>query len=89
MDPGVGNQVDLAARPDRLDDVTRRGEIVLDGFLGSGTLLLACERTGRRARRLEIDPAYVDVAVERWVAMTGREAGRLSMRAIAFELIGN
>ena len=61
---------------DAVQDVTRRGEIVLDGFLGSGTLLIACERTGRRARGLEIDPAYVDVAVERWMAMTGREAVR-------------
>lgn len=59
---------------DAIQDVTRRGEVVLDGFLGSGTLLLACELTGRRARGLEIEPAYVDVAVERWMAMTGRQA---------------
>ena len=58
---------------DAIQDVTRRGEIVLDGFLGSGTLLVACELTGRRARGLEIEPAYVDVALERWIAMTGRQ----------------
>jgi len=51
---------------DVIKDVTRRDDIVLDGFRGSGTLLLACELTGRRARGLEIDPAYVDVALERW-----------------------
>jgi len=56
---------------DAIQDVTRRGDIVLDGFLGSGTLLLACELIGRRARGLEIEPAYVDVALERWIAMTG------------------
>ena len=58
---------------DVIKDVTRRDDIVLDGFRGSGTLLLACELTGRRARVLEIDPAYVDVALERWIAMTGKQ----------------
>lgn len=58
---------------DAIQDVTRRGDIVLDGFLGSGTLLLACELTGRQARGLEIEPAYVDVALERWIAMTGKQ----------------
>jgi DNA modification methylase len=43
--------------------MTRRGELVLDTFLGSGTTLVAAERTGRRFRGLDIDPAYVDVAV--------------------------
>ena len=58
---------------DALQDVTRRGELVLDIFLGSGTTLIAAERTGRRFRGLDIDPAYVDVALERWSAMTGGE----------------
>jgi DNA modification methylase len=40
--------------------------LVLDSFAGSGTVLIAAERTGRRARALEIDPHYVDVAVRRW-----------------------
>jgi DNA modification methylase len=56
---------------DALQDVTRRGDLVLDLFLGSGTTLLAAERTGRRFRGLDIDPAYVDVAIERWSARTG------------------
>lgn len=56
---------------DAIQDVTRRGELVLDTFLGSGTTLIAAERTGRRFRGLDIDPAYVEVAVERWSAMTG------------------
>lgn len=56
---------------DALQDVTRRGDLVLDTFLGSGTTLIAAERCGRRFRGIDIDPAYVDVAVDRWVAMTG------------------
>lgn len=58
---------------DAIQDVTRRGDLVLDGFLGSGTLLVACELTSRRARGLEIDSGYVDVALQRWIAMTGRQ----------------
>jgi DNA modification methylase len=58
---------------DAIQDVTRRGEVVLDIFLGSGTTLIAAERTVRRFRGVELDPAYVDVALERWSAMTGRE----------------
>ena len=56
---------------DAIQDVTRRGELVLDSFLGSGTTLIAAERTGRRFRGLDIDPAYVDVALERWSQTTG------------------
>jgi DNA modification methylase len=59
---------------DAIQDVTRRGDLVLDLFLGSGTTLMAAERTGRRFRGLDIDPAYVDVAIERWSARTGIEA---------------
>ena len=58
---------------DAIQDVTRHGDIVLDGFLGSGTNLVACELTGRQARGLEIEPAYVDVALQRWIAMTGQQ----------------
>jgi DNA modification methylase len=56
---------------DAIQDVTRRGELVLDIFLGSGTTLIAAERCGRRFRGVEIDPGYVDVAMQRWSAMTG------------------
>jgi DNA modification methylase len=58
---------------DAIQDVTRHGDLVLDIFLGSGTTLLAADRTGRRFRGLDIDPAYVDVAIERWSAKTGLE----------------
>lgn len=56
---------------DALQDVTRRGDLVFDAFLGSGTTLLAAERVGRRFCGLDIDPHYVDVAIERWEALTG------------------
>ncbi|MGB8526917.1 MAG: DNA methyltransferase [Rhodoplanes sp.] len=58
-------------------------DIVLDPFGGSGTTLIAAERTGRRARLIELDPKYVDVIVERWQASTGGEA-RLAQTNLPF-----
>lgn len=63
----------VAMVADAYQDVTRRGDLVFDMFLGSGTSLIAAERTGRRFRGCDIDPAYVDVAVERWRQLTGQE----------------
>jgi DNA modification methylase len=57
---------------DAIKDVSSRGEIVLDPFLGSGTTLIAAERTGRRGYGLEFDPAYADVILRRYQAETGR-----------------
>ena len=51
-----------------------KGEIVLDPFAGSGTTVLACEETGRKARVIELSPKYCDVVISRWEAQTGREA---------------
>ena len=64
----------VALVADAVKDCSRRGGLVLDPFCGSGTILIAAERTGRKARALEIDPAYVDVAVRRWQAFTGKYA---------------
>ncbi|MFC4295984.1 site-specific DNA-methyltransferase [Novosphingobium tardum] len=64
----------VAMVADAICDVTRQGERVLDIFLGSGTSLIAAERVGRRFRGLDIDPAYVDVAIARWERLTGRTA---------------
>jgi len=64
----------LAMVADAIRDCTRRGDIVLDGFAGSGTIILAAERTGRKAAALELDPLYVDTAVRRWQALTGKSA---------------
>ncbi len=59
---------------DAIRDVSHRGHIVLDSFMGSGTTLLAAERTGRIAYGMDIDPGYIDVCIARWEKMTGREA---------------
>lgn len=86
--PGVnsfrkGRAADLADHPtvkptalvaDAIMDVTHRGDVVLDAFGGSGATLLAAETTGRRARLIELEPAYVDVTIRRWQEMTGRQA---------------
>jgi DNA modification methylase len=53
---------------------SRRGETVLDPFAGSGSTLIACEKTGRLARLIELEPRYCDVIVRRWQEFTGREA---------------
>ena len=80
---GSGRLDELAMHPtvkpvalvtDAIKDCSRRGELVLDAFAGSGTVLIAAERTGRNARALEIDPGYVDVAVRRWQEFTGKHA---------------
>ena len=59
---------------DAILDCSKRGDIVLDPFLGSGSTLIACERTGRRCYGIEIDPLYVDIAIRRWHKFTGMEA---------------
>ncbi len=74
------NRDDLALHPtvkpvkmlaEAMLDVTARGEIVLDGFLGAGSTLLAADQTGRVCYGIEIDPRYVDVTLHRWIALTG------------------
>lgn len=57
-----------------LKNSSKRGDIVLDLFGGSGTTLIACEKTGRTARLMELDPRYCDVIVRRWQDFTGQRA---------------
>ncbi len=59
---------------DALLDVTERGDTVLDPFLGSGTTLIAAQKTGRLCYGIEIDARFIDVAVRRWEQFTGQEA---------------
>jgi DNA modification methylase len=59
---------------DALRDVTKRGGIVLDTFLGSGSTLMAAEETGRHCFGIELDPLYVDLAIRRWQTKTARDA---------------
>lgn len=56
---------------------TRKGQIVLDPFGGSGSTLIACEQMGRRCVTAELDPHYADVIIDRWETYTGREAVRI------------
>lgn len=74
----------VALVADAILDVTRRGALVLDPFGGSGTTLIAAEKTGRTARLIEIDPHYCDVIVRRFEAYTGKRA-KLAATGAAFE----
>ncbi|MES2288185.1 MAG: DNA methyltransferase [Pseudomonadota bacterium] len=69
---------------DAIRDVTNRGDIVLDGFLGSGTTLIAAERTGRVCYGIDLDPLYVDGIIRRWEKATGEQA-TLSTTGQTFE----
>jgi 16S rRNA G966 N2-methylase RsmD len=64
----------IALVADAIKDCTRRGDIVLDTFCGSGTTILAAERVGRRAYMLELEPRFVDVAIKRWQAFSRKDA---------------
>jgi DNA modification methylase len=79
----AGRLADLECHPtvkpvtlvaDAMRDCTRRGDIVLDTFCGSGTTILAAERVGRRAYTVELEPRFVDVAVKRWQAFSRKDA---------------
>ena len=80
---GRNRDADLADHPtvkpvalvaDAIRDVTNPGDLVIDGFMGSGTTILAAERTKRIAAGIDIEPGYIDVAIRRWETMTGLEA---------------
>ena len=57
-----------------LHNSSKTKDIVLDAFGGSGTTMVACEKTGRRARLIELEPKYADVIVKRWQEFTGKKA---------------
>ena len=64
----------VALVADAIRDVSHRGELVLDTFGGSGTTLIAAEKTGRTARLIELDPIYCDVIIRRWQKLRGKQA---------------
>lgn len=64
----------VALVADAMKDCTRRGDIVLDPFLGSGTTIVAAERVGRRGFGLDLDPLYIDAAIRRWEKFTRKDA---------------
>lgn len=80
----------LALISDILLDASVKGDIVVDPFCGSGTTLIAAEKLGRRARVIELDPAYCDTIIRRWQRWTGdaavRVAGGMTFLALETEL---
>ena len=90
---GASRGNDLAMHPtvkpvalvaDAIRDCSKRGDIVLDAFGGSGSTLIAAEKCGRAARLVEYEPAYCDVIIERWQKLTGKRA-TLAATGDAFE----
>lgn len=88
----AASQTDLQLHPtvkpvrmiaDAIRDVSGRGDIVLDLFGGSGSTLIAAEKTGRRGYLCEIDPAYCDIILERWEGLSKDEAVRLGVLDVA------
>jgi DNA modification methylase len=77
--------VDLVAYA--VGNSSKSGDTVLDLFGGSGSTLIACEKTGRVARLMELDPRYVDVIVKRWQDYTGKKATR-EADGVAFDEVG-
>ena len=73
----------IAMIADAILDVTRRNDIILDPFCGSGTTILAAERTGRRAYGVELDPLYIDLTIARWQRLTGHLATHASGKNFA------
>ncbi len=71
----------VALVEDAIKDASRRRDIVLDPFGGSGTTLIAADRCGRTARLIELDPIYVDVIVQRYRRHAGKQATLLETRA--------
>jgi DNA modification methylase len=71
-DHPTSKPTELFARP--IKKHTRVGDIVFEPFSGSGSQLIAAERTNRRCRAIEISPPFVDVAIKRWEKATGKEA---------------
>ena len=64
----------VALVADAILDCSARGDVVLDGFSGSGSTIIAAERVGRVCYTMEIDPIYVDTAIRRWQRYTGNAA---------------
>ena len=75
----------VALVAEAIKDCSRRGEIVLDPFAGSGSTLIAAHKTGRRARIVEFDPAYCDQIVRRFEQVTGKQA-KLAATGQSFEV---
>lgn len=71
---GHGTQKPVEAMRRPIENNSEAGDLVYEPFSGSGTTIIACEATARRCRAIELNPLYVDVAIKRWEAFTGRRA---------------
>ena len=71
---------------DALVDCSRRRDVVLDPFCGSGSTLIAAQKVNRRARLMEIDPHYCDLAVRRWQTFTGQVARHADTGAFGIDV---
>lgn len=71
----------VALVAEAIKDCSKRRGIILDAFAGSGTTIIAAEKTDRRAYALELDPTYVDTAIKRWQDYTGQEATHAESRS--------
>jgi DNA modification methylase len=78
----------VALIADALRDCSRRGEVVIDGFGGSGSTLIAAQKTGRKARLIEYDPIYCDTIIRRWENYTGKKA-RLDAKGASYEEVAD
>tara|TARA_B110000977_G_scaffold198896_1_gene284842 strand:+ start:1153 stop:2361 length:1209 start_codon:yes stop_codon:yes gene_type:complete len=67
-------QKPVALPEEAIDKTTRQGDLVLDLFGGSGSTLIACEKTNRVSYNMELDPKYCDVIIKRWQEFTGKQA---------------
>ena len=76
----------VALIADAIRDCSKRGQIVLDCFGGSGSTLIAADKTGRVARLIEYDPLYCDTIVRRWEKLTGKMA-TLAENGRCFEVV--
>jgi|TARA_R110000803_G_scaffold200408_1_gene264752 DNA modification methylase len=79
-------QKPVALPEEAIDKTTRQGDLVLDLFGGSGSTLIACEKTGRVSYNMELDPKYVDVIINRWQDFTGKEA---TLDGVTFKEVEN
>lgn len=71
---GHGTQKPIECMKRPIENNSKAGDMVYEPFSGSGTTIIACQMTGRICRALELNPLYIDVAIQRWQEFTGQEA---------------
>jgi DNA modification methylase len=68
-----------------IDTFSKENHSILDPYLGSGSTLIACEQTNRICYGMEIDPAYIDVIIQRWENFTGKKAIKIADKSISIQ----